>query len=224
MRRVAVAGLQQRLKPREREVLGHVLIGAVGRAGVRLRRARRRPRRRVGSPAILSPRVVHRPTGVGIAEILGVALPAHARLVELVEQRRHRAGIHAPVLTDGGVGTRRGRELPVVGVAVQIARIVDRPRDRVVVRTVRLRVGEGRLPTGQRQVVVQRVVSRAVVVLEQDTLRRKRLPQVSVVVETRERRVIGLVLQNDQPHVLDLPRPDPDAVEILLPPRAIAPA
>ena len=57
----------------------------------------------------------------------------------------------------------------------------------------------------------------AVVVLEQDALRGQRLPQVGVVVEAGEGRVVGLVLEDDQPDVLDLAGRIPRPSETLLP-------
>src|SRR5450755_2699597 len=97
VRCVAIAGLEDRVKPREREVLGHVLVGGVGAAGVGLGGGAGRAGGGIRSAAVLHARAVDGPAGVGVAEILGIALPAHARLVELVEQRRHAGRVHAAI-------------------------------------------------------------------------------------------------------------------------------
>ena len=55
----------------------------------------------------------------------------------------------------------------------------------------------------QRDVVVHAEVAGAVVVGEERSLLGQRLPQVAVLVEPGEGLVVGLVLQDDQPHVLD---------------------
>ena len=205
-------------------MLGHILVRGVGRAGVGLVRAARRPRTCVGRSAILGSRAVGRGCGIGVVQILRVALPTHARLVELVEQRRHRGRVDAAVLARGCVGARRGGELPVVGIGAQTAAVVDGAGHGVVVGTVSLRIGHRRLTGGHRQVVVLGEVAGAVVVLQKDALGREGLPQVGVVVEPGERGVVGLVLENDQEHVLDLARPDPEPVEVFLATLVGAPA
>src|ERR1019366_1427732 len=82
----------------------------------------------------------------------------------------------------------------------------------VVVEAVSLCVRLRRLAAREREVVIEAEVPGAVVVLQQHPLTWQRPPQVCVLVQTGERRVIGLVLENDQPHMLDLARPDPEAI------------
>ena len=213
--RVAVARLQDRLEPREREVLRHVLVGRVRAARVGLRRCCRSRRAAIRRAAVLR----SRPSAsgrlrLGVAEVLGVALPAHVRGVELVEQRLHARGVHAAVGPGGRV-----RALP----PRPSARSSGSSRSDPDVSTCpgsgrstgsRLRVGLRRLPADQRDVVVQAEVAGAVVVLQQHALGRQRLPQVRVVVQAGERRVVRLVLEDDQPDVLDLPGLDPESVGI----------
>ena len=73
----------------------------------------------------------------------------------------------------------------------------------VDVAAVALHVVLGRLAGHQRDVVVHAGVARAVVVLQQGALGGEGLPQVGVVVDAGELRVVRLVLQDDQPDVGD---------------------
>src|SRR6202012_4959571 len=164
--------------------------------------------------AVLRADAVRRlPGRVRVAEVLRVPLPADLVGRELVEQRRHAAWVPAAVLAGGGVLPGRGDDLPVIAVALQrSAALVHMPGEAVVVGAVVLDVGLRRLPADERDVVVLAVVAGAVVVLEQYALPRHRAPQVGVPVEAGEGRVVGLVLENDQPDVLDRARPDAEAV------------
>ena len=209
---VALAGAAQRLKPREREVLGQVLVGGGGGARVGLSLAAGRTGIGVGSAAVAGPRRVLGRGTVGVVEVLGVALPAHPGGVELVKQRLDAGRVDAAVGPGGRVGALRGGHLPVVRVLAQRARQIDSAGEVVVVGAVHLRVGLCRLAADQRDVVVEAEVAGAEVVLEQDPLLRQRPPQIRVVVQAGERRVVGLVLEDDQPDVLDLARLDPEPV------------
>ena len=222
VRRVAVARLEDRLEPREREVLRDVLVGRVRATGVRVGCATGRTGRAVGRAAILNAGVVGLSSAgareragrgrIGIAQILRIALPAHVCGIELVKERRHARRIDATVGARCRIRPRARDELPVVRVGRERAGRVDAAGHRVVIRTVRLVVRLGRLAADLRDVVVEAEVSGAVVVGQQRALGRQRLPQVGVVVQAREACVIGLVLEDDQPDVLDLAGLDAEAV------------
>ncbi len=210
LRRCAVSRVgQQRFEPREREVLGHVLVGRVGRSGVRHPSAGRAAR------AAAAVDVVRRSRRVGVAEILRVPLPADAGGVELVEQGRHAGRVDAAGPTVRAFGRAAGDRVGVGGAglgelatiscrAVLRGRAGDYRALLVAVHRAVVLVGRRRtLPADHRRVVVQREVTGAVVVLQERALRRQRLPQVAVLVQPGERRVVGLVLEDDQPHVLD---------------------
>ena len=98
------------------------------------------------------------------------------------------------------------------------------PRELIEIRAISLRVLLRRLATYHRNVVIKAEMPGPVIVLQQHALRGQRLPQIRVVVQTGERRVKGLVLQDDQPHMLDLPRPDPQAEPPTREPLRLAPA
>jgi hypothetical protein len=136
------------------------------------------------------------------------------RGVELVEQRRHVGGVDAAVGARGGVGAGGRFHLPIVGVVLQLARHVERTGEFVVIGAVGLRVGLRGLATHQRDVVVEAEVAGAVVVLQQHPLFGQRLPQIGVVVEPGEGGVVGLVLENDQPHMLDLALAEAETVGV----------
>ena len=217
--RVAVARVEDRCEPRQRVVLGDVLVGRVRAARVGILGAgaavaghRRRADGRVGRAAVLGARVVRRSGRVGIPEILRVDLPADAVGVELVEQRRHARWIHAAVAAVRRVRAGGRVELAVVRVRGERPRGVDRALQRVICRAVALIVGHRRLAAGQREVVVEARVAGAVVVLQERALGRKRLPQVGVAVQAGEARVVRLVLEHDQPDVLDRAAVDAEAV------------
>ena len=116
---VAVTGLKDRLEPREREVLGHVLVGRVRAARVGLGRRPGRGRRGERSAAGLGADAVRGAAGVGVVQVLGVALPAHVRGVELVEQRRDRRRVDAAVGAGRRVRAGRRDQLAVVRVGEQ---------------------------------------------------------------------------------------------------------
>ena len=125
------------------------------------------------------------PAGV-VAHRLHVALPADVDPVELVEQREH------------------ARRVDAAGRCVRLA--VGRRGaggDVFVDRAVHLALGIRRLARHRREVVVLAEVPRPVVLAQEGTLGGEGLPQVAVPVEPGERRLVGLVLENDQPHVLD---------------------
>ena len=212
MPRVAITGLQDRFKPRKREVLRQVLIGRVRDRRVDLRRAVSGTGGRVRSAAITHAGVMRRSARIRVAEVLGIALPAHLRSVQLLEQRRHICRVHTAVGTDLPVRALGRGHLTVVGVRLQRPRGVDVSRKVFVDRTVVLRVRLRRLAAHGRQIVVEAEVPGAVVVLQEHALTGQRPPQVRVLVQARERRVIGLVLKDDQPDMLDLARLDSEAV------------
>ena len=166
----ALARFQNRLEPWKREMLWQVLVGRVRDARVGLRLAARRSGRAKWSAAHLhSGRRIGCP-GAGIAEVLGIALPAHVGRIELVEQRLHAGRVDAAVRAGRGVGALRGGHLAVVGVVPQRTRSVDMPREVVVVRAVHLRVSLRGLAADERDVVIEAEVARSEVVLEQDAL------------------------------------------------------
>ena len=105
VRELQSPGLQDRLKPRKREVLGHVLVGRVGAARVRLGACcPSGPAIAYGAPQYCVPASWVGPLRVRVAEVLGVALPAHVRRVELVEERRHARRVDAAVLPAAAFG------------------------------------------------------------------------------------------------------------------------
>ena len=61
-----------------------------------------------------------------------------------------------------------------------------------------------RLARNEGDVVVLGIVAGAVVVVKESTLTGEFLPQIGALVEPGEVLVVGLVLQDDKPHVLDL--------------------
>ena len=100
--------------------------------------------------------------------------------------------------------------VPSVSVAVPTVPVVMIPLLLLVMLAV-VDSRPGRRTTGpvrnQRYVVVHAEVAGAVVVGEQGALLGERLPQVAVLIEAGESLVVGLVLQDDQPDVLDARRP-----------------
>ena len=60
------------------------------------------------------------------------------------------------------------------------------------------------LARNEGDVVVLGIMAGAVVVIKESTLTGEFLPQVGILVEPGEALVVGLVLQDDKPHVLDL--------------------
>ncbi len=120
-----------------------------------------------------------------VAHVLHVALPAQALGLKLPGERLHRARVHAA----------DAERLPVA--ADRAGLQVD------VVRAVRLRVGVRRLPADQRDVVVEALVADPVVLRDQRPVGRQRLGEVGRRGVRRERRAVALVLEHDQPDVLD---------------------
>ena len=147
--RVAVTGLQDRFKPREREVLWQVLVCGVRDRRVDLRPAARRAGRRVRRAAVAHTSVVGRSARVMVAKVLRVTLPAHLGRVELLEQGRHAGRVDAAIGADRPVCALSGGHLTVVGVRLQRSRGIDVPREVVVERTVSLGVGLRRLAAHQ---------------------------------------------------------------------------
>jgi len=212
IRRSGLVAVDQRVKPGEREVLGDVLITQLRALVVvaRLAGGNRvevlRVRRRVGACRARS--AARRVLAVGDrVQVLGVALPGLARSVELVEQRRHVRGIGAAVAAHRGVDAAAGVGLPVIGVRSQRAtrRLDTCVGVGVVVYggAIGLHVLLGRLAADQGLVVALAEVAGAVVVLQQHPLGGECLPQIGVLVEPGERGVVALVLQDDQPGLLD---------------------
>jgi hypothetical protein len=188
--RRAVAAVEEGVEPRERRVLGDVLVGR---------------RRASGVGHSDAGRVAGRTTGVGvppgvIAKVLEVPLPAHVGGVELVEQGGHVRRVDAAIAANRAVGASRRGPLSVV----RVGWLTDDRADGVLVlRAVGLAVWVRPLAADQRRVVVQAEMAGSEVVLQEDALLRQRLPQIGVVVQARECGVVGLVLQDDQPYVLD---------------------
>src|SRR5207249_3176104 len=150
-------------------------------------------------------RVVGRSAGSGtgrvltawlVAQVLGIALPRLLGRVELVEQGRYGVRVGAAVRTVGGVGSGQRGDLTPVRAGLDDAGRA--PHVGVLDSAVQLNVLHRGLPGHQGDVVVLAEVARAVVVLQQHALRRQGLPEVAVLVEARERRVVRLVLQDDQ--------------------------
>jgi len=157
---------------------------------------------------------VGRTARVRVAEILGVALPADGGRVQLVEQCWDGRRVHAAVGARGGVRPGGRDQLPVVGVGLERSRRVDGALHGVVVGAVGLGVGLRRLTADHGDVVVEAEMTRPEVVLQQYALGGQGLPQVGVVVQPGEARIVGLVLEDDQPHVLDLARLNPKALAL----------
>ena len=145
-----------------------------------------------------------------VAQVLGVSLPRDAGGIELVEEGGDVLGVGATVLAVGCVRTGQRENLTVVVVAPELLAGVTVDDRRVRAETgvgdvaVGLEVHLGGLSGDHRGVVVLRVVAGAEVVGEQSALLRQLLPQVGVLVEPGEGGVVGLVLQDDEPDVLDL--------------------
>ena len=225
----AVVVADDRVEPREGEVLGDVLVVLLGTGergdALGLVVVGRLHRLRVVRGVVLA--------GAGSAtqgvlstslgmQVLGVSLPGHAGGVELVEEGGSLSGVGAAVLAVRGVGAGQRHDLTVIVVGAEGLALVLGD-DRLVGAqigvgdvTVGLQV-EGRgLAGDQGGVVVLGVVAGAVVVGEQGTLGGQRLPQVGVLVESGEGGVVGLVLQDDQPHVLDVTGLEPGRRDALV--------
>ena len=225
----AVVVADDRVEPREGEVLGDVLVVLLGTGergdALGLVVVGRLHRLRVVRGVVLA--------GAGSAtqgvlstslgmQVLGVSLPGHASGVELVEEGGSLSGVGAAVLAVRGVGSGQRHDLTVVVVGAEGLALVLGD-DRLVGAQIGVgdvAVGlqiEGRgLAGDQGGVVVLGVVAGAVVVGEQGTLGGQRLPQVGVLVESGEGGVVGLVLQDDQPHVLDVTGLEPGRRDALV--------
>ena len=225
----AVVVADDRVEPREGEVLGDVLVVLLGTGergdALGLVVVGRLHRLRVVRGVVLA--------GAGSAtqgvlstslgmQVLGVSLPGHAGGVELVEEGGSLSGVGAAVLAVRGVGAGQRHDLTVVVVGAEGFALVLGD-DRLVGAQIGVgdvAVGlqvEGRgLAGDQGGVVVLGVVAGAVVVGEQGTLGGQRLPQVRVLVESGEGGVVGLVLQDDQPHVLDVTGLEPGRRDALV--------
>ena len=225
----AVVVADDRVEPREGEVLGDVLVVLLGTGergdALGLVVVGRLHRLRVVRGVVLA--------GAGSAtqgvlstslgmQVLGVSLPGHAGGVELVEEGGSLSGVGAAVLAVRGVGAGQRHDLTVVVVGAEGLALVLGD-DRLVGAQIGVgdvAVGlqiEGRgLAGDQGGVVVLGVVAGAVVVGEQGTLGGQRLPQVGVLVESGEGGVVGLVLQDDQPHVLDVTGLEPGRRDALV--------